>query len=146
MDLLNFDSSTQVYLLDNQTGARIDLSKQPLYSFTASATAMPGRFVLLFGPNTPLAATPSALAQQVQLFPNPAHGSFTLVVPAELGHGSVSATLFNQLGQVVTKQTLPLTAAGATAQFDVSYLTAGVYTLQLKTGENQVVKRVVVAN
>ncbi|AMR26236.1 hypothetical protein A0257_03420 [Hymenobacter psoromatis] len=146
LDLLNFDASTQVYLLDNQTGARIDLSKQPLYSFTASATALPGRFVLLFGPNTPLAATPSALAQQVQLFPNPAHGSFTLVVPAELGHGSVSATLYNHLGQVVTKQTLPLTAAGATAQFDVSYLTAGVYTLQLKTGENQVVKRVVVTN
>ncbi len=146
LDLLNFDASTQVYLLDNQTGARIDLSKQPLYSFTASTTALPGRFVLSFGPATPLAATPAALAQQVQLFPNPAHGSFTLVVPADLGHGSVSATLFNQLGQVVTKQTLPMTAAGATAQFDVSYLTAGVYTLQLKSGDNQVVKRVVVAN
>ncbi|WP_223650083.1 DUF4331 family protein [Hymenobacter psoromatis] len=146
LDLLHFDSSNQVYLLDNQTGARIDLSKQPLYSFTADTKSLTGRFVLSFGPAAPLAATPAALAQQVQLYPNPAHASFTLVVPAELGHGSVSAVLFNQLGQVVAQQKLPMTAAGATAQFDVSYLAPGVYTLQLKADGNQVVKRVVVAN
>ena len=145
LDLLNFDSATHVLLLDTQTGDRIDLSKQPTYSFTANTTAQPGRFSLYFGSAAALAATPAALAQQVQLYPNPAKGSFTVIVPAELGHEAVTATLFNQLGQFVAKQTIPMTAAGATAQFDVSALSLGVYTLQLKSGDNQVTKRVVVA-
>ena len=145
LDLLNFGGGVKVYLLDTETGARVDLSQQALYSFTAKATALPGRFSLLFGPATPLATTPAALAEQVKLFPNPAKGSFTVVVPAELGRTAVTATLFNQLGQQVAQQLLPMTAAGASAQFDVSYLSLGVYTLRLKSGDNQVTKRVVVA-
>ena len=43
-------------------------------------------------------------------------------------------------------QTIAMTAAGATAQFDVSTLALGIYTLQLKSGDNQVTKRLVVAN
>jgi hypothetical protein len=144
IDLLNFNSATPVYLLDTQTGARIDLSKQPVYSFTANTASLPGRFSLLFGAS-PLATAPAAVADQVKLFPNPAKGSFTVVVPAELGRAAVTATLFNQLGQQVAQQVLPMTAAGASAQFDVSYLSMGVYTLRLKSGDNQVVKRVVVA-
>ncbi|RZK61063.1 MAG: T9SS type A sorting domain-containing protein, partial [Hymenobacter sp.] len=146
LDLLNFDTATKVYLLDAQTGARVDLSQQAVYSFTASATAQPGRFSLYFGPATALATNPAALAAQVQLFPNPARGSFTVVVPAELGRAAVRATLFNQLGQQVAEQTIPMTAAGATAQFDVSSLALGIYTLRLKSGDNQVTKRLVVAN
>ncbi|GAA4506853.1 hypothetical protein GCM10023172_36600 [Hymenobacter ginsengisoli] len=144
IDLLNFNSATPVYLLDTQTGARIDLSKQPVYSFTANSASLPGRFSLLFGAS-PLATAPAAVADQVKLYPNPAKGSFTVVVPAELGRTPVTATLFNQLGQQVAQQVLPMTAAGASAQFDVSYLSLGVYTLRLKSGDNQVVKRVVVA-
>lgn len=146
VSLLNFDSATRVYLLDTQTGARIDLSKQPVYSFTANSASLTGRFSLYFGPDNALATAPAAVADQVKLFPNPAKGNFTVVVPAELGRTPVTATLFNQLGQQVAQQVLPMTAAGATAQFDVSYLALGVYTLRLKSGDNQVVKRVVVAN
>jgi hypothetical protein len=145
IDLLNFDAANPAFLLDTQTGARIDLSKQAVYSFTANAASQVGRFSLYFGPATPLAAAPAAIANQVKLFPNPAKGSFTVVVPAELGRTAVTATLFNQLGQQVAQQVLPMTAAGASTQFDVSYLSLGVYTLQLKSGDNQVTKRVVVA-
>ncbi|GAB3638456.1 hypothetical protein GCM10027422_40460 [Hymenobacter arcticus] len=146
VDVLNFGSATRVYLLDTQTGARIDLSKQPVYSFTANSASLTGRFSLYFGPDNALATAPAAVADQVKLFPNPAKGNFTVVVPAELGRTPVTATLFNQLGQQVAQQVLPMTAAGATAQFDVSYLALGVYTLRLKSGDNQVVKRVVIAN
>ncbi|HEX8507757.1 MAG TPA: T9SS type A sorting domain-containing protein, partial [Hymenobacter sp.] len=141
--LVNFDANTQVLLLDTQTGARINLAQQPLYSFTASSPSLPGRFSLLFGPAAPLAANNAVLAQQVQLFPNPAHGSFTLLLPAELGR-SVTATLYNQLGQVVVQRTVSVSAAGATAQFDVSNLALGIYSLRLGSGKSQVVKRVVV--
>ena len=143
-NLANFASATQVLLLDAVTGARINLTQQPLYSFTAAATAMPGRFSLYFGPATALAVNNAALAQLVQLFPNPAHDSFTLVVPAELDRNTVTATLYNQLGQVVLQRKLAMTAAGATAQFNVSGLALGVYTLQLAGSDAKVSKRLVI--
>ncbi|GAB3586264.1 hypothetical protein GCM10027345_35540 [Hymenobacter daeguensis] len=145
VDLLNFGGSTQVFLLDTQTGARINLSQQPTYTFTTQATSLPGRFVLSFGPaQNPTATTPAALADMVQLFPNPAHASFTLLLPAEMGRAAVTARLFNQLGQLVTERSLSVTAAGASSQFDVSGLAPGVYSLRLTGGPAPVVKRVVV--
>ena len=143
-DVLNFGANTQVFLLDTQTGARINLMSQPLYTFTTQQTSMPGRFVLSFGPAVVTATTPAALADQVQLFPNPAHASFTLVLPAELSRSTVTAMLYNQLGQQVAKRTLAITAAGASAQFDVAGLAPGVYSLRLTGNFAQVVKRVVV--
>ncbi len=142
--LANFTSATTVLLLDAETGARINLAQQPLYSFTAAATALPGRFSLYFGPATALAVNNAALTQQVQLFPNPARGSFTVVVPAELGKGTVTATLYNQLGQSVAQRKLAMTAAGATSQFDVTGLALGVYTLQLSGIDARVTKRLVI--
>jgi hypothetical protein len=84
-----------------------------------------------------------ALAATVALFPNPAHGSFQLLVPAGNLHAA-TATLSNALGQVVLSRKLNLPAAGGTADFDVSRLAAGVYSLTLKSGNDLVVKRVVV--
>ena len=85
----------------------------------------------------------AALAATVGLYPNPAHQSFQLSVPA----GSLraaSATLINALGQVVQSRQLNLPAAGGVETFNVSSLAAGVYSLQLKSGNDLVVKRVVV--
>ncbi|WP_354585094.1 DUF4331 family protein [Hymenobacter sp. UYCo722] len=144
VDLLNFGTNTQVFLLDTQTGARINLASQPLYTFTTQQTSMPGRFVLSFGPAVVTATTPAALANLVQLYPNPAHASFTLLLPAELSRAAVTATLYNQLGQQVAKRTLAITAAGASAQFDVAGLAPGIYSLRLTGSFAQVVKRVVV--
>ena len=145
VDLLNFGGNTQVFLLDTQTGARINLSQQPQYTFTTQATSLPGRFSLYFGPaSSPLATKASALADMVQLYPNPAHSSFTLLLPAEMGRTPVTAQLYNQLGQVVAQRVLSVTAAGASAQFEVAGFAPGVYSLRLTGGPAQVVKRVVV--
>jgi hypothetical protein len=145
VDLLNFGGNAQVFLLDTQTGARINLSQQPTYTFTSQVTSLPGRFVLSFGPAlNPTATKASALADMVQLFPNPAHASFTLLLPAEMGRATVTARLLNQLGQLVTERSLSVTAAGASSQFDVSGLAPGVYSLRLTGGAAPVVKRVVV--
>ncbi|MDQ2768945.1 MAG: T9SS type A sorting domain-containing protein [Bacteroidota bacterium] len=144
VDLLNFGTNTQVFLLDTQTGARINLSAQPQYTFSTQQTAIPGRFVLSFGAALVTASTPKALADLVQLYPNPAHASFTLLLPAELSRTTVTASLYNQLGQRVAQRTLALTAAGASAQFEVAGLAPGVYALRLTGSFAQVVKRVVV--
>jgi hypothetical protein len=144
-NLANFNAGTQVLLLDTQTGARINLNQQPTYTFQTAATALPGRFSLYFGPAGALANHNANLAAQVQLFPNPAHSSFTLVVPAELGRTAVQVSVLNQLGQVVREQTIALTAAGAATQFNVSGMAPGIYSLRLISGTTQVVKRLVVA-
>jgi len=84
-----------------------------------------------------------ALAATVGLYPNPAHGTFALAVPAGPLHAA-SATLHNALGQVVQARQLGLPASGGTAAFDVRGLAAGVYSLTLQSGDEVVVKRVVV--
>lgn len=84
-----------------------------------------------------------ALAATVGLYPNPAHGTFALAVPAGPLHAA-SATLHNALGQVVQVRQLALPAAGGIAEFDVRGLTAGVYSLTLQSGADVVVKRIVV--
>ncbi|GAB3581054.1 hypothetical protein GCM10027345_23320 [Hymenobacter daeguensis] len=88
------------------------------------------------------AAQNAALAANVNLYPNPAHQSFQLSVPA--GMRNASAQLINALGQVVQTRQLSLPAAGGTTSFNVSGLAAGVYSLQLQSGADLVVKRVVV--
>ena len=84
-----------------------------------------------------------ALAATVDLYPNPAHQGFTLRVPAGSLHAA-SSRLLNALGQVVQTRQLSLPAAGGNATFDVSRLAPGVYSLELKTSTDLVVKRVVV--
>ena len=91
----------------------------------------------------PLATRNEALAAALGLYPNPAHHSFQLNVPAG-SLNAASATLINSLGQVVLTKQLALPAAGGTADFDVSRLAAGVYSLTIKSGNDLVVKRVVV--
>jgi hypothetical protein len=48
------------------------------------------------------------------------------------------------MGQVVQTRQLRLPAAGGPADFDVSALAPGVYSLRLTTGTDLVVKRVVI--
>ncbi|GAB3876783.1 hypothetical protein GCM10028824_35170 [Hymenobacter segetis] len=92
--------------------------------------------------STITATTNAALAATVSLYPNPARQSFQLSVPTSLR--TASATLSNALGQVVQSRQLSLPAAGGTADFNVSSLAPGIYTLALKSGTDLVVKRVVV--
>jgi len=141
--LLNL-STTDVYLHDALTGQHINLAQQPSYSFSASNTALiTGRFSLSFGARSPL-STRNALAASVSLYPNPAHKSFTLLVPAVSGVAQARLTLFNVLGQAVREAMVALPAAGAQATVDVQNLPAGVYVLRVQAGTTTIVKQVVV--
>jgi hypothetical protein len=139
-----------VLLLDRRTGQQTALTQAGTsYSFQLGTTELTslGRFALVFNmAAAPLATTSATLAQQLGLYPNPAHSRFTLSVPALAGTAAVQATLRNSLGQVVQPaRRLPLTATGAVTEFETDKLAAGVYLLQL-TGEGlaPVVKRIVV--
>ena len=144
-DLLNFAPGTALTLTDAQAGTRTALTPGVRYAFVLAGTTAPGRFALELRPGTVAAATSAqALAGQVQLYPNPAVGSFRLVLPAT-GATVVAARLSNALGQVVRQRQLAAPAGQPlTADFDVRGLAPGVYQLHLAVGGTAVVRRVVV--
>ena len=92
-----------------------------------------------------ITATTNALtAAGVSVYPNPAHESFTVLVPAVPGAPRVQAELLNALGQVVRTQSAALPAAGAQLLVPTADLAAGVYTLRLRAGDATLAKRVVI--
>jgi hypothetical protein len=88
-----------------------------------------------------LANAPVKLAEQVSLYPNPAHGSVRLRLPAELATQRLPVRVLNNLGQTVLAQTL---AAQAAPELPLASLAAGLYTLQLQTNLGLVTKRLVI--
>jgi len=88
-----------------------------------------------------LATVPAQLAEQVSLYPNPAHQVVQLRLPTELARHRVQLRLVNTLGQVVLEQTLVGQAAQAV---QLPKLAAGVYTMQLSTSQGTVNKRLLI--
>ncbi|RZK61053.1 MAG: T9SS type A sorting domain-containing protein, partial [Hymenobacter sp.] len=93
---------------------------------------------------TALASVATLEAGQVSIAPNPAHGSFVLLLPAVAGQRTVQATLLNVLGQAVATRSIALTASGASTEFDVRGLSQGVYILRLAAGDQTLTRRVTV--
>ena len=139
-------AGTTVTLVDALTNTRTVLTAGTTYAFSLSTTTATGRFALEFRPSGALATTAAqALSAQVQLFPNPASGSFRVQLPLLASKTTVQATLTNTLGQTVLSRTLNAAAGQAIdAEFDVRALAAGVYTLRLAIGGVPVARKVVV--
>ena len=93
---------------------------------------------------TVLASRSAALVATVGLFPNPAHHSATLTVPVALLRQAVDITVLNAVGQVVHRATLPAARADAQVVLDLTTLPAGLYLVQLATGQGTLVKRLIV--
>jgi PKD repeat protein len=144
VDLSNFGAAP-VYLRDALTGTQQQLAVGGRYTFALGAVASGnGRFSLVFSPTTVTAAKSGLAADAVSLYPNPAHTSFTVLLPPLAGQREVRATLFNALGQQVRARTLGLNAAGASAEFNTLGLAAGVYMLRLRAENEVLTKRVVI--
>ena len=148
-EVINLAAGTTLELRDALTGTHTVLAQGTSYSFTTTGTSTAGRFTLVLnGTSSALATAGQALAAQIGVYPNPAHGQFRLELPllsAAQVAGGVHAELLNVLGQVVRQ--LPLhVIAGQASQTDVSVrdLNAGIYQLRLTVGDTQAVRRVVV--
>ena len=145
--LANLPAGLGAYLSDAQTGQTVNLRTQPRYAFNvtaAQATALlVGRFSLRFTASV-LATAPALTAAQVELYPNPAHARFAVLMPGVPGAAAVQAELVNALGQVVRRQSAALPASGATLTVETAELAAGVYTLRLLAGPTTLAKRVVI--
>jgi hypothetical protein len=142
-DLANFGNAT-VYLRDAATGTQQLLTTGTRYAFMlAAATAGTGRFSIVLRPANVTATKVELNAASVSIYPNPARGRFTVLLPPLAGQREVRATLFNTLGQAVLSRTIALNAAGATAEFQTANLAAGVYTLCVQAEGQALTKRMV---
>lgn len=90
------------------------------------------------GLGTPTAVTSQSLFTQVQVYPNPTDGVFTLTLPKE--SSSQSVVLFNLLGQATREQIL---SSGQT-RFDATGIAPGVYSLQIHLDGQTITRRVVI--
>ncbi|WP_201979721.1 IPT/TIG domain-containing protein [Hymenobacter rubidus] len=144
--LLNLPANLDVVLIDVLSGQRTDLRLHPAYRFTAVATApATGRFYLNLTPTVgPLATAPGLSAATVSVFPNPAHQTVTVLVPAVRGAATVQATLLSVLGQTVRQQQAALPATGTRLTLDVTGLATGMYMLRLQAGNETLTRRITV--
>ncbi|QKG56345.1 DUF4394 domain-containing protein [Hymenobacter sp. BRD128] len=144
-ELNNLPTGYHAYLSDATTGTYTDLATTPSLSLNLSSTdPATGRYAIVFSANAPLATASAALSAQASLYPSPAHGTATLVLPQALrGTSASTVQLLNALGQVVLTRTM---AAGAAPSLELplSGLAAGIYTVRATTAAGLVAKRLVV--
>ena len=79
----------------------------------------------IYDPNAPLATTPAHVTPAAQLYPNPAHGTTTLRLPA--GAPRLPVNLTDALGRTVRRYAAPATAE---AELDLRGLPAGTYVVR----------------
>jgi hypothetical protein len=144
--LANLPAGYHAYLRDALTGTFTDLATTPSVMLTLAANApAAGRYALLFTTQARVLATaPQELAQLMSVFPNPAHGTATLVLPQALrGSQPTPVQVLDNLGRVVLTRTL---AAGATEALPLPLgtLNPGIYSVQARTALGLVSKRLVV--
>ncbi|OGX85979.1 T9SS type A sorting domain-containing protein [Hymenobacter glacialis] len=140
----NFAAGTSIILVDAVSGTRTPLVAGTQYRFSQASLTAPNRFTLELRSSV-LAAAGQALAAQLEVYPNPASGSFTVRLPRPEGQkGPLSARLTNALGQTVRTQQLAVNGQAIEAEINVRGLAPGVYQLHLAVSGVPVVRRVVV--
>lgn len=83
-------------------------------------------------------------AGKLEVYPNPAHHTASLLLPAVAGLTSASVTLLNVLGQPVRARTILLTGSTSQVQLDLAGLVPGLYTVQVVAVGQSASQRLVV--
>ncbi|MBI3133281.1 MAG: T9SS type A sorting domain-containing protein [Bacteroidetes bacterium] len=82
-------------------------------------------------------------AQKIEIIPNPNAGSFEIRFTCEVGAESVIEVL-DLTGKPVFTKNLVYSAENVTQQLDLTYLTSGIYTLRVKSGNQILSERLVI--
>jgi hypothetical protein len=141
-ELLNLPTGASALLRDGLTGTITPLTPRASYTFQADASLTGPRFSLIFNAPRALASVAGQLANEVQLFPNPAREQLWLTLPA--AEQRVAVTLHNALGQQLGQQVLPGGRTEAAQALSFGRLAAGVYTLRIQLSAGTVTKRIVI--
>ena len=145
-NLANLPAGYFAYLLDGMTGTYTNLAQTPNVSVgLVAGAAAGGRYAIVFSTQPRvLASAPAALAQLASVYPNPAHGIATLLLPMALrGNQAVAVSVVDNLGRVVLVRTLAA-GTGETLDLPLGTLAPGVYSVQARTAVGLVAKRLVV--
>lgn len=102
-----------------------------------------GYVATLTDPTLTATAGPRVLPA-VAVFPNPAHATATVQLPAVPGASAATLTLLDAVGRVVRTATVPLPAAGLRHPLDLAGLPAGLYAVRVAAGASTATHRLVV--
>lgn len=93
---------------------------------------------------TGLATTAARSAVNIGLFPNPAHTTVSVQVPAVPGATAATLILIDALGRTLRTQQMRLPVAGATADLPLTGLARGFYQVQVQVGSQQTTRALAV--
>ncbi|MDQ2771162.1 MAG: T9SS type A sorting domain-containing protein, partial [Bacteroidota bacterium] len=144
--LENLPTGYQAYLHDATAGTFTDLAATPTFSLALpTGTVVGSRYAVLFTTQPRVLGTaPQVLAKLVSLYPNPAHGTTTMLLPAALRQGqSIAVEVCDALGRVLLTRTLP-TQAVPGVELPVASLAPGVYVVRAHTPVGIVSRRLVI--
>lgn len=133
--LQNFDSDTQVYLLDKASNKQINLTEGESYSFTSDAVSTEDRFAILFKSASGTSSVDEKAVNGMYL--SAKNGRLTLQLNTAIDNAKV--TIFTAAGLSIHSQAL-------NAQTTVlnKSLNAGVYLVKVENGGRSLVLRTVV--
>ncbi|MBO2008303.1 beta strand repeat-containing protein [Hymenobacter negativus] len=87
------------------------------------------------------ASTQTTALLDLHLYPNPAHGTATVQLPAVSGATTATLTVLDALGRVAQTRLVALPANGTRIELNLAGLASGVYALHVKAGSASTTKR-----
>ena len=120
-----------LHLIDNMTGADVDLLQTPQYTFAAKTTDYASRFKLVFSTNGPSTGSGTDGSETFAYY----DGSEWVVS----NEGEATLQVVDALGRIVSNKTI-----NGNAMMSSEGLNAGVYVMRLMKGENVKTQKIVV--
>ena len=132
--LISNASSNNTLITGLTAGQTYRVRVHNFYSASGFLSPAAGAFTICVDRPTGTATRSGLQADQVSLYPNPAHAMATLLVAPIANATTATTVLLDGLGRTVWQRALPLTGTGIQAELDLRALPAGVYTLRLQAG------------
>jgi hypothetical protein len=150
----NFNNRRQMSYIDkpNERGLSCNLVPLGLRTVVTPLTTVPnmpnyalGRYKgspcdTIYNTKPPPAPVPNTWA----LYPNPTSGSINIAVP-DSAATSINLIVHNALGQKIASQVIPVNAQHI-AEYNLQYAAKGMYFLQVRSGQQRFMGKVVVGN
>ncbi|KAA5548286.1 right-handed parallel beta-helix repeat-containing protein [Adhaeribacter rhizoryzae] len=138
--LLNFAPNLFIFLEDRETGIFQNLRENPVYNFNLSSPETTNRFFIHFTPDN---ISVKEAANTVAVYPNPVKGFLQVSLNGLNQEQSVAAVLYNNLGQVVFRQMLPVRNGRVAEKLNLANQLKGVHVLHLQTQQGIIQRKIV---
>ena len=109
----------------------------PIYVYEVTKGALGAALHFAVGV-APLSVSENSFAENISVYPNPSNGKFTVNF-SSISEANIELTVYDVLGKIVYSATL----IDKINTFDLSFLESGIYELVFKSGENSVVKKII---